>query len=213
MEPIETIERAGYVARIYHDEDASSPDDWDTFGALAYSDRRISVNPGDLPNDRYGTGMFEVDCPACYGDGEVGDNHDRRTECQHCSGNGYVTDGEQACRNMHDAVACLPVYATDGPYTIVRVVDSWDDANGWVYATQATADMTGVPTESYRDALVQDLEAWNQYLAGDVYGYVVTGPDGNDTDDACWGFYGIEYAVEEARSILESIVADGEVSA
>jgi predicted nucleic-acid-binding Zn-ribbon protein len=43
------------------------------------------------------------------------------------------------------------------------------------------------------------VSEWNQYLSGDVYGYVVEG-----ADDSCWGFYGMKYCIEEAKSAAEA---------
>lgn len=47
------------------------------------------------------------------------------------------------------------------------------------------------------------LNAWNQYLSGDVWGYIV----GEDTPfgESCWGFYGLEYCKTEARSMAEHV--------
>lgn len=53
------------------------------------------------------------------------------------------------------------------------------------------------------DAAKGYLEAWNQYLSGQVYGYEVEDEDGNDVD-SCWGFYGYDYAVKEAKEAAES---------
>lgn len=205
MEEFDSIERAGYTAKLFHDHDASSPDDWDTFGKIAYSDSRIGWNTDGLPSDPYGTGIFVVDCSMCDGDGALHDvaNGKHAGMCPKCQGDGYVVDGMSACRALHgDVVAVLPIYANDGPYTILHVVDDWEDANGWIFATQETADMTGVPAEKYEEALRQDLETWNTYLSGDVYGIVVEDADGREVD-SCWGFYGLDYAREEAASMLD----------
>ncbi len=48
------------------------------------------------------------------------------------------------------------------------------------------------------------LETWNQYLSGDVWGYVIEDDEGNALE-SCWGFYGREYAEEQAKEVLASI--------
>ena len=48
------------------------------------------------------------------------------------------------------------------------------------------------------------IETWNQYLSGDVWGYVVD-PDGEH--DSCWGFYGLDYCEQQAREMAEHIAA------
>jgi hypothetical protein len=47
-----------------------------------------------------------------------------------------------------------------------------------------------------RAAALALIAEWNQYLSGDVWGYVVG-------DDSCWGFYGREYCEQEAKSVVD----------
>ena len=47
-----------------------------------------------------------------------------------------------------------------------------------------------------------EVETYNSYLSGDVYGYVIE-KDGKQVD-SCWGYYGLENVEEEARSIVDS---------
>ena len=60
-----------------------------------------------------------------------------------------------------------------------------------------------------RALLVSEVELYDCYLRGDVYGYIITDADG-DHQDSCWGFYGsvetsgiLEYLTDEARHVLE----------
>ena len=48
------------------------------------------------------------------------------------------------------------------------------------------------------------IKTWNEYLSGNVYGYVIEDKDGEHLD-SCWGFYGDyeENALKEARTIAE----------
>jgi len=43
------------------------------------------------------------------------------------------------------------------------------------------------------------IEQWNQYLSGDIWGYIIEDGDGGEID-SCWGFYGFDYCKEEAIS-------------
>lgn len=52
--------------------------------------------------------------------------------------------------------------------------------------------------ESYLKA---EVETYDQYLTGDVYGLVTVGGD-NDTD-SCWGYFGLKYAREQAKEMVE----------
>ena len=51
----------------------------------------------------------------------------------------------------------------------------------------------------------QEVETYDQYLTGDIYGYTVTDASGEEVD-SCWGYYGYKYAWKEARWVLESVV-------
>jgi hypothetical protein len=46
------------------------------------------------------------------------------------------------------------------------------------------------------------VETWNQYLSGDVWGYVITDSDGEEVESvfSCWGFYGLDACIEEAKA-------------
>jgi len=50
--------------------------------------------------------------------------------------------------------------------------------------------------------LVQALiETWNQYLSGDIWGYIIEDKNG-EVVGSCWGFYGIEDAEREALQAI-----------
>jgi len=52
------------------------------------------------------------------------------------------------------------------------------------------------------DVIQGEVNTYNQYLSGDVYGYNITNRMGEEID-SCWGYYGMEYATEEAKSIVD----------
>lgn len=56
-----------------------------------------------------------------------------------------------------------------------------------------------------------EVETYDQYLRGDVWGYEVVVDEGGDAEEvieSCWGFYGEETAKEEGQSVLDAIVAE-----
>ena len=57
------------------------------------------------------------------------------------------------------------------------------------------------------DVIQSEVNTYNQYLSGDVYGYKVFDKDGEEID-SCWGYYGMEYAVEEAKSVVDYSVKE-----
>ena len=50
-----------------------------------------------------------------------------------------------------------------------------------------------------------EVEVYDQYLTGDVWGYVVENEAGEQVE-ACWGFYGIDTAREEGKSVFRSAI-------
>jgi hypothetical protein len=48
-----------------------------------------------------------------------------------------------------------------------------------------------------------EVEVYDQYLTGDVWGYVVA--DGEDDEESCWGFFGQEHCIEEAKRVAEYV--------
>lgn len=191
---IETIQRAGFTASIYYDISPSSPADWDSLGTLEYSTR--NAGHGSPPTD------FEVTCKECDGEG-LAWGGPQRSKCAACDGSGCVLDGLQLCKDMHGATHCLPVYVWDDRNgTELRIAESWAEANGWIYTTQAQIDLLGVPLESVHAALESELQTWQQWAQGDVYAITVESPTG-EMIDSCGGFYGFDYAMEEARGMLD----------
>lgn len=66
----------------------------------------------------------------------------------------------------------------------------FNDADAWIIAEDGYGDAEGWRAEC------------QQVLDGDVYGYVVTLADGTQ-GDSCWGFFGLEYAEEQAREAMD----------
>jgi hypothetical protein len=121
-------------------------------------------------------------------------------------------DAYQAARAGREPILMLPVYVLDGPYPIIRETD-WEGAEGIYWAAVAEVDAIG--DHGYRTiadlkaALRAELAAMNQYLEGDVYGYVVKAPDGG-TLESCWGFMddrdGVAYAMSEGQDMARYLL-------
>ena len=104
----------------------------------------------------------------------------------------------EAYINKHFVI--LPLYLFDHSGLSMSVKPygcPWDSGEiGFIY----------VDTESkeYDDlvaGLTAEVETYNQYLQGDVWGYTIENPAG-DVTDSCWGFYGFDCCKSEAMHIL-----------
>ena len=103
--------------------------------------------------------------------------------------------------NGNDGVI-LPLYLYDHSGLTMSVNefnDRWDSGQvGWIYATKETIIKEYGEFDKEKD----EVAVYNQYLQGDVWGYIVENEDGEHLD-SCWGFYGYEYAKEEGKRQLE----------
>jgi hypothetical protein len=78
---------------------------------------------------------------------------------------------------------------------------------GWDAKVKWNEGKTITLREAVENNLTSEVETYDQMLTGDVWGYVIKGPNGEDLDkvgDSCWGFYGHSYCIEEAKEAAES---------
>jgi len=208
---VETIEYRGYTIKIYPDEELSNPrTEFDHLGTLVCWHRRYNLGdeqPGGDPDDflrtlAAGHVPFDTENLAMETVWKILDRH-------------YLF---------------LPLYLYDhGGITISTGPFScpWDSGQvGWAYISHADIRKEyGVKCvrHCYRDhngknrgkaidvakaLLKSEVEEYDDFLTGNVYGYVVKDKDGESLD-SCWGFFGdVKYAISEAKS-----AADGKITA
>lgn len=169
MKPTEQFELNGYTVKIYQDADAESPE-----SMTDDSERRVCFLA--TTRNRY----FEVRADG-FNPEDVGD------------------DARRADIEQSHHVYPLYAYIHGGVALSLgragQFSDQWDSGQiGNVFVTRDTSEITD--PDKCADGLVEE---WNQYLSGDVYGYVIEDGEGAHVD-SCWGFYGIEYCKEEARA-------------
>ncbi len=105
-------------------------------------------------------------------------------------------------RMSKGAVAVLPLWLYDHSGISISTgrTDSWDSGQiGFAYVTKERIDYLGAPLADAEKQMRGEIEEYDSFLRGEVYGFVINGPDG-DHLDSCWGFVGdIKYAKEEAE--------------
>jgi len=69
---------------------------------------------------------------------------------------------------------------------------------GWKKLTKAR-------TEKLYEYLKGEVETYDQYLTGDVWGYKITDEEGEEVD-SCWGYYGKEWAELEGQQALNNLL-------
>ena len=119
----------------------------------------------------------------------------------------------------HDNI-CLPVWLYDHSGTCYRAAESnpfhcpWDSGLfGFIYVSKADVRREyGVKRISPKlrakviEALQQEVKVYSAWANGEVYGFTVTDPAG-DQIDSCWGFvaepdYALSEGMDSARAIL-----------
>jgi hypothetical protein len=90
----------------------------------------------------------------------------------------------------------------------------WDSGKvGWIYVSRedilenwGRKRLTAKLRRQAEKVLIAEVEAYDQYLVGDVYGYTISREEtcndcGHTEDvhlDSCWGYYGLDYVKEAA---------------
>jgi hypothetical protein len=172
MTPAEQFKHNGYTVKIIQDRDAESPDKDGDNGLFIVTTR-----------NRY----FQV----LHNDWDAKTLMEHKDDCK-----GYWIFPLRAY--IHSGVALS--LGSGGQFS-----DPWDSGQiGFVFASKAEWKYETRDTKRCASAFkaAQALvETWNQYLSGDVYGFVIEQPNGDDVD-SCWGVYGLEYCKSEAISCV-----------
>lgn len=198
MNIIETFEVGKLKVNIYPDEGAESPREWGNLGVMACFHKRYGL-----------------------GDKDHGIRHEDYSGWD---------EMEAAIRKDKGAVVILPLFPYDHSGLRMKVGSfagllpqghaEFDSGQvGFIYATResvlkeySTKRITKKMLKKVEGILQSEVETFDQYLSGDVYGFCVEDADGNDLN-SCWGHYGLEYCKGEARRSAEAIAKKGAVTA
>lgn len=180
----------GYSIEIEPDPDPMQPrEDWTPFGTMITTHGRYT-----LPNED------EFDFDSCSSWAEV----------------------EKVLRKRFALV--LPVFMFDHSGLSLTTDESrfarWDSQRwdwgqvGFICASNAqikecfmvprNRKATPEQIDQARQNLIGEIETYDQYLSGDVWGYRIIDPAGEEVE-ACWGMYGHDYCEGEARSVVDTL--------
>lgn len=195
MDAFETFTHAGCTVKLVQDDQPCSPKEWDNLGILVALPRL--AREYDMAH-RETTGREDEAIER--GGLKLLRRYLRLTEGATILPFRFVDHGSGGAR----------IYAT---------YDADDPASGFIMATPETIAMTGVESDKIEDGLRAELRTWDDYVQGNVVGYVVEDADGVHVD-SCYGFYpdhgdgdGHEYARGEARDAAEEHERDVLVNA
>jgi len=131
---------------------------------------------------------------------------------------------EAAIRKQEKVAVILPLFLMDHSGLSMRcssdtfrACDSagWDWGQvGFIYVAREDVlkeygKVTRATLKQAEQVLRGEVEVYDQYLTGDIWGYTVD-PDGED--ESLWGMFGYEYCVQEAKDVAERIAARSQPS-
>lgn len=182
MDAIETKRIGNYLIEIHYDTNPSNPrTEWDNLTTMVCGHKRYDLGDKDT---------------------------------------GYNTDNYDSWGEMKEAIikeekplAIKPLYMYDHSGITIATKQfrcPWDSGQiGWVFITKKKQEEMGTPDDLLLEALEGEVETYDQYLRGDVYGYKIykiekcsLGHEHKEHVDSCWGFYGKEDCMSEAESFI-----------
>jgi len=195
----EQIEYRGFNINIHPDNDGQNPrTDWDCNLGTMICWRR-NYNLGDK-HDFNGPNEFIYDLAV-----EIGCNEDVADE--------YYTEYPEAefinkyLDKIDKKCIILPLYLYDHSGITINTHGfscPWDSGQiGWIYVTYKKIRREygwKLITKNRREKIVEylrnEVKTYDQFLTGEVYGYIIEPTDKNkniECDDACWGFFGYDH--------------------
>ncbi len=221
----ETIEFNDNTAtiKIIPDTDPESPREWDNLGTIAHWHSRYTL--GDEEVD----GQYEFKVKLAT---DIDPDFDERLERLETHVYSIPSSLLEEKDHLNEFYArahsllddfieryyiLLPVYIYDhsgitistGPFHC-----PWDSGQvGFIYVSKEKVRkeygwqrISKQRAERIEGYLKGEIKTYDQYLTGDVYGFVVElegACGGVIEEDSCWGFYGEEAALEEAKGIVK----------
>lgn len=99
----------------------------------------------------------------------------------------------------------VSIYDHSGIALSLGTSHGWDYSNGSAFLCVKRMKGWSWAKSKAEERAENLVETWNEYLSGEVYGFVSEDEDG-EMIDSCWGFYGdegIKEAIEEAKSVID----------
>ena len=191
--------------KIYQDEDPESPREWDNLGKMICWHRNYDLgdkhNYDEIPDFIY--------CLAEEAGVSFDDLENRTTE-------------ELTLILKSKGYRLKPLYLYDHSGITISTAPfscRWDSGQvGYIYVDPAMIRKEYGNSEDpeilkrVNTVLDGEVYIYDQYVRGNVYGFMITDQDGQDID-SCWGFYG-DYedkdgALSEAHRVIDSLTNKG----
>jgi hypothetical protein len=169
---------------------------------IEYKNHRISILPDDCNDSpRSWDNIAEFHC--CHRRYSLGDKN-----FNYSSGSDCITAAQEA-EKQGDIV--LPLYLYDHSGITISLSPfscPWDSGQVGFVIIRREKMLQEFGAKKFTKSLKAkalkiaqgEVETYDQFLRGDVYGYQI-----DEDGDSCWGFYGQEECLSEAKSIVDSL--------
>lgn len=185
MDAIETINYNGHEINVYYDEYAESPRTWDNLSMIYSNSRRYSPDKLDIDDLMREIGISEF--PGF-------DALLQRMEHDYIAYRVCIVDHSYVALSLNRPVPNPYMGFDSGTFGIIAV------AKDAVRREYKVKRITKKIREKVEAVFEGELNTLQKYMNGEVYGYMI---DDGDMD-SCWGFYSIDDAIEEEKSIIDS---------
>lgn len=198
----------GFNVKIVQDNDPMSPRDWDNLGTMTCF--HSGYNLGD-EQERDAQAWLE----------SMTGLDDEQLERLYLKVNPEFSNCSQSLKDYHDALIetierdylILPLYLYD--HSGITISTSpfscrWDSGQvGFIWVSKAdirkayrVERISPKLKERVLKYLNNEVETYDQYLTGEVYGYII-GTEEDEHIESCWGFFGDEdHCFNEALSTI-----------
>lgn len=207
MEALETVKYKGYNIEIVADDVAESPREWDNVGKMVCQHRRYHLGDEQYENN-YANSWKEW---FAY---HVLENYVLDLDLRIYGTFGYFEEEEEiekVWRWIEKNMIVMPLFLYDHSGITISTSKTcrWDSGQiGFMYITKEDAvkefgnkNFTKAVEEEAIAYMEAELETYDNYLRGDVYGYRILDKEG-DVIDSCFGFYGYDH--EESGLLVEA---------
>jgi len=213
MDYIEEIDYKGYRIKIAQDDDPiQPPDDCDDSVVFLVSfEPYLQKNPDHSP----------VSCLADLKDLISGPPEEGYEDYEEEDGKAEFAEAVAEWKEERDEWLIFEVSVQTQGYTSMHFCHGEPDADDVRAAIFVKKDGGWGEGVDLKKIARDYCKAWDQYLSGDVYGYMIDGPLEQKQDlcekcghvqreyeerevlDSCWGFYGLDYCIEEAKGMVD----------
>ena len=190
MEHTNETRNGNYITRTYHDDSPECPRSWDNLGTMVCFHNRYNL----------------------------GDKHNYNSNDY----NGW-DEMEKEIIKREDVGVILPLFLYDHSGITMNTTGfscNWDSGRvGFIFISKEKMlqEYGGkIVTQKLKDRvegyLKSEVETYDQYLTGDVYGYKVFKVENGEEEelDSCWGFYGEDTCMEEGVGVMEYYISQEE---